>query len=301
MHARLLLLSGGALWAGATLLLSRLRWFARPPLGERLGPYAPGGMGRRSRGILSVASFGEAVGPLSQALGSRVARLVGVGEEVEVRLARVHSPLDVTAFRVRQVGASVAGAGAAAALSVAVGLPAPVATLALLSGPALGFLVVEQRLALQSERWQRQLFLELPVIAEQLAMLLTAGWSLTAALDRLAGRSSGAVAQDLRRVTRRIRQGLGQVDALREWAVVARVPAVDRLVSVLALNHDTGDLARLISDEARAIRRDAHRELIEIVERRNQQVWIPVTVAALVPGVLFMAIPFVEALRLFGG
>jgi hypothetical protein len=30
-------------------------------------------------------------------------------------------------------------------------------------------------------------------------------------------------------------------------------------------------------------------------------VWIPVTVAALVPGVLFMTIPFVEALRLFGG
>jgi hypothetical protein len=28
-------------------------------------------------------------------------------------------------------------------------------------------------------------------------------------------------------------------------------------------------------------------------------VWVPVTVAALVPGVLFMAIPFIEALRLF--
>jgi hypothetical protein len=30
-------------------------------------------------------------------------------------------------------------------------------------------------------------------------------------------------------------------------------------------------------------------------------VWIPVTVAALVPGVLFLAVPFVDALRLFGG
>jgi hypothetical protein len=39
--------------------------------------------------------------------------------------------------------------------------------------------------------------------------------------------------------------------------------------------------------------------LIETVERRGQQVWIPVTVAALVPGVLFMAVPFIEALRLF--
>ena len=57
--------------------------------------------------------------------------------------------------------------------------------------------------------------------------------------------------------------------------------------------------AELITEEARAIRRDAHRELIETIERRGQQVWIPVTVATLVPGVLFMAVPFIEAMRLF--
>jgi hypothetical protein len=57
----------------------------------------------------------------------------------------------------------------------------------------------------------------------------------------------------------------------------------------------------LITEESRSIRREVQRELIEAVERRNQQVWIPVTVAALVPGVLLMAVPFVEALRLFGG
>ena len=54
-----------------------------------------------------------------------------------------------------------------------------------------------------------------------------------------------------------------------------------------------------MSDEARSIRRDLQRTLIETVERRAQQVWIPVTVAALVPGVLFMAVPFIEALRVF--
>ena len=39
--------------------------------------------------------------------------------------------------------------------------------------------------------------------------------------------------------------------------------------------------------------------LIETIERRGQQVWIPVTVATLVPGVIFLAVPFVEAMRLF--
>ena len=40
-------------------------------------------------------------------------------------------------------------------------------------------------------------------------------------------------------------------------------------------------------------------QLIETIERRGQQVWIPVTVAALVPGVIFLAVPFIDALRLF--
>ena len=55
----------------------------------------------------------------------------------------------------------------------------------------------------------------------------------------------------------------------------------------------------MIGEEARAIRRDVHRELIETIERRGQQVWIPVTVAALVPGVIFLAVPFIAALSLF--
>ena len=302
MSGRVLLAAGLGLWAGTTLLLSQLRWFSRVSLADRLRPYAPGGMARTSTsGFLSVGTFREAIGPLARTVGERVAKVVGIAEDLEVRLARVHSPLDVTAFRVRQVGHAVAGLGLAALASLALSLPAPLALALLLGGPVLAFLVQEQRLAVESKRWQERTFLELPVVAEQLALLLAAGWSLTSALNRLAMRGDGAVTADLQRVCRRIRHGVPEADALRDWAAVAKVDALDRLVPVLALNRDTGDLGRLVSEEARAIRRDAHRRLVEQVERRNQQVWIPVTVATLVPGVLFLAIPFVEALRLFGG
>ena len=298
---RPLALLGVVLWAGATLALGELAWFRRLPLAERLRPYAPGGMGRpAARGPLSVTSFREAVAPVSTAVGERLARLVGVGEQLDVRLRRIHAPLDATAFRVRQVGTSAVAFGAAAVLTLVVGLPAPAGVLVVLGAPALAFLVQEQSLASRSERWQRRVFLELPVVTEQLAMLLAAGWSLTAALHRLADRGSGAVATDLRRVRVRLGQGVGEAAALREWAATAAVPQLHRLVSVLALNRDTSDLARLVAAEARAVRRDVHRELLEVVERRNQAVWIPVTVATLVPGVVFLAIPFVEALRLFG-
>lgn len=300
--SRVPVVAGIALWVGAALLLAELRWFSRVPLTERLRPYAPGGMGRPARrGLLSGESFREAVGPLSAEVGSRLARLAGVSEDLGTRLARIHAPLDVTGFRVRQVGYSVAGLCAGGLLVAAVRPPPLVAVVFLLGTPLLAFLVQEQRVAAASARWQRRVFLELPVVAEQLALLLSAGWSLTAALDRIARRSSGACAADLRRVGTRVRQGLSEAEALREWSALAKVDALDRLVAVLGLNRDTSDLGRLIAEEARSVRRDVQRELIESVERRAQQVWIPVTVATLVPGVIFMAIPFVQALSLFGG
>jgi tight adherence protein C len=300
MSSAMTLLVGLSLFAGSTLLLSGLRWFARRPLIDRLAPYVPGGASARRRSaVMSAASFGQVVGPLARAVGERVARGFGVTEPLAVRLERVHSPLDVTAFRLRQLAWSGVGLVAAAVVAAGARLSGVVALGFVLAGPLLAFLVVEQQIASASSRWQRRIFLELPVVAEQLGMLLGAGYSLGSALSRLADRGTGACGRDLGRVTGRLRQGLTEVEALREWAAVADVEALRRLVSVLSLNRQAGDLGRLIGDEARSIRRDVHRELVETIERRGQQVWIPVTVAALVPGVIFLAVPFIEALRLF--
>ncbi|MGH2685608.1 MAG: type II secretion system F family protein [Actinomycetota bacterium] len=299
---RTVVLSGLSLWAGTTLLLSRLRWFSRRPLADRLRPYVPGDMHDRPRaGVMSVESFRDVIGPLSRHVGERVARLFGVSEELAVRLERVHSPLDVTTFRVRQVGWSIGGLAGGATIAAALRPPPGVMLLFLLGGPILTFLVLEQLLASTSAAWQRRIFLELPVVSEQLGMLLSAGYALGAALNRVASRGNGACARDLGRACGRMRQGLTEIEALREWATVARVDALDRLVAVLALNREAGDLGRLTSDEARSIRRDVQRQLVETMERRAQQVWVPVTVATLVPGVIFLAIPFIEAMRLFSG
>lgn len=300
MSPPMLVLVGLLVFVGSTLLLSELRWFRRRPLVERLAPYVAGGSTVRRRGaVMSAASFGQVVGPLARAVGERVARAFGVTESLAVRLERVHSPLDVTSFRVRQLAWTGAGLVVGGMVAVAIGLTGVLALVLVASGPAVAFLMIEQQMASASARWQRRIFLELPVVAEQLGMLLGAGYSLGSALSRLAARGTGACGRDLARVTGRIRQGLTEVEALREWATVADVEALRRLVSILSLNRQAGDLGRLIGDEARSIRRDVHRELIESLERRAQQVWIPVTVAALVPGVIFLAVPFIDALRLF--
>lgn len=284
-------------WAGLTLVLSELRAVRRVPLSWRVVPFGPAGDGPIR--ATPAHSIRDIITPPAVDLGNRLARAFGVHEELAIRLARVHAPLTVAAFRTRQLGWAFAGFGGALTVSLVLSLDPLVALGLIIGAPLLTFLGLEQHLAHQSSQRQQTLVLELPVVSEQLGMLLSAGYSLGAALHRLARRGDGVCSTDLTTVCARIRHGLDELSALREWTSVERVDALDRLVAVLALNREASDLGRLITEESRTIRQEVQRELIETVERRAQQVWIPVTVATLVPGVLFLAVPFVEAMRLF--
>ncbi|MEZ5176862.1 MAG: type II secretion system F family protein [Acidimicrobiales bacterium] len=283
-----------------TLVLSELRWFARRGPADRIRPYVVGGWQRhQDDGPLSVASFREVVAPLATSVGEVVSRGFGVHEPLAARLKRFHSASDPTIVRIQQLGWSTAGLLAGAVVAGLVSAPPAPALLLVAGTPLLAFLVIEQQVASRSQRWQRRLFLELPIVSEQIGMLLSAGYSLGGALDRIADRGAGACSRDLDRVRRRVRQGLSESEALREWSELAQVPAVSRFVGVLTLNRETTDLGRLIAEEARSIRREAHRELIAHLDRRAQQVWVPVTVATLVPGTVLLAIPFLQAMQVF--
>ncbi len=294
---RLLVAAGLLLWVGAALLLSGWGRLARPSLRDRLAPFHPSVATAPAPAALAGGPV-EVLRAVARAVGDRLAGLAGVQEPVGRRLRRIHSGLDVTAFRVRQLG-WMAGVAVVGLLVVAAGVPVSLGVLVLVGGPVLAFLVVEQRLAQASERWQQQVGRELPVVAEQLATLLNAGFSLGAAVNRLAARGHGCCATDLRVVANRVRQGVAEVAALEEWADLVAVDAVRRLVRVLALHTEAPDLGRLVSAEARQVRRDLQRRTVEQMERRGEQVWIPVSVAALVPGAILLAVPVLAALRLF--
>ncbi len=285
-------------WIGLSLLLAGVPGLQQPKLADRLRPYSPATRRTRPR-ILAARSFAEVIGPLASMVGGAIARGFGVHEDLKMRLERIHSDDDATSFRVRQAAWALAALFVAVMLTLVVAIPPLLAVAMIWAAPVLGFLLVEQNLANKSEAWQRRIKLELPVVAEQLAMLLSAGFSLGAAFNRLAERSRGSFGQDINRVLLRLRQGVSDRDALDEWAAIAKVPSVERLVAVLRLHGEASDLGRLVSDEARASREEAHRDLLESMERKAQQVWIPVTVAALLPGCIFLAVPFISALNFF--
>lgn len=282
------------LWVGTALVLSTLGPLRRPTLATRVRPYvvpAP------------IPSVGSRFAGVSLVLGERLGRVLPASGPLDDRLRRTHHRLDPAAFRFRQLSHGVLALGlVGAGLAVAPIAISPVLVVVLVLGaPVAVVLAHEQQLAAIERRQRQEVGRELPTIAEQLAMLLGAGHSVAAALSRLGERGTGPCAADLRHVTRRLQQGVDEADALREWADLRPCPGVVHLVGVLTLAREATDLDRLVEQEAEAIRADAHRELLAVLERRAQQVWVPVTVATLLPGSLLLLVPFLDALRLFAG
>lgn len=292
--------AGVCLWAGTALLLSRIRWFARLPLAARLSPYSPAGLGRTARrGDVAAMSFASLVSGLGGWAGERLAAAAGQRSSLERRLRRLHAEVDVASFRGRQLLRSIAGAAVAGIAALGLSASGGPSAIMVAGGFALVFVAIEQRVVAADERRRERLRRELPVVAEQIAMLLSAGFALHGALRHVARRASGVAAEDLGRVLSRIDQGVAHHRALREWADLVDVDAVTRLVDVLSLDRHAADLGRLITTEVRQIRASIQRDLVSLIDRRAQQVWIPVTVATLVPGVIFIAVPFTAALATF--
>ena len=284
--------------AGLSLVLSRAPWFRQPGLAARLRPHTPGLVDRRPR-VLGARSFGDALGPAAEHLGGLAARAVGISEDVGRRLDRLHRTISPMQFRIDQLRhAALALLGASAACGI-IAPPPGIIVFVVVVAPLLSLLIDEQRLSSASTKWKRDLATELPIVEEQLAMLLDAGWSLGGALGHVSERTSGPSSRDIDRVLRSVRRGNSYRQALTQWKVIADVPCVDRLTSILVLADQGADLGRLVADEAQFGREERHRELLAAVERKGQQVWIPVTVAALVPGCMLLALPFIRALSFF--
>ena len=291
---QVVVLWSSTLGVGVMLLSTAFRWGRHRPLASRVAPYR--GAGRVADAGGTRVGLALAI-PLAETVDRLLGRLSEAHDELDHRLRRIGSPLDPIAFRRQQLGGAAAGLGVGLVAVIAVRPPWPGALVAVAATGLVGLLWPEQRTRTASARVRRALEQELPLVLEQLATMLDAGLSVHGTLQRIADRGSGPCAPGFADVCARLRHGVPDRVALDEWAAVAGVPGAGRLCTLLTLG--APDLGRLLETEAGQLRRDAHRRLIERIERRSQQVWIPVTVATLVPGVLFLAVPFIEALRLY--
>ena len=246
---------------------------------------------------------GQLAWPAVRSAAELLDRVVGGTASVRRRLERAGSPLTVSEFRAQQVvWALVAFCGAAAvAVLVAVNSPGrlvPLAVLVLLAA-VTGAMLRENRLTAQVRTHERQVLLELPAVAELLALSVAAGEGPVAALERVVARSNGALARELGEVLAAIRTGTPVAGAFDAYSRRTGVAPVARFASGLAVAIERGTpLADVLHAQAGDVREAHRRALIETGARREVTMMVPVVFLVLPTTVMFAFWPGVVGLRM---
>lgn len=305
--AALSLLLGGCLGLGIwSLLMLAPRWSA-PSLARRIAPYLrditdPAGTTAWS----AVADPGAAIAGGARALWAaaqrRLTALLGGADGIARRLAQAGRPVDVAAFRGRQLAATliglVAGGLVVAVLAVGGTLSGPTLVLPV-AGAAVGAVGADLALTGRAHARMARIGEELPTVLEFLALCLAAGEGIYDSVGRVARLGSGELTAVLRAVVLDVRTGSTLPDALLAMARRLQVPALSRSVEHIVAALDRGSpLAQALQAQAADAREEAKRALIEQAGRKEILMLLPLVFGLLPLSVLFAVFPGIVMLRL---
>jgi tight adherence protein C len=259
-----------------------------PPPSRLLGTATEPGMLEAVRRV-----FGPAV-----AEGARlVDRLVGGRAAVRRRLHALGGESTVEDFRVEQVvwgglgllaGAVLAAVGALAAG----GLNLLSGGLVCVAGLLGGVLGRDWWLTQQVRRREELLLAEFPVVAELLALAVTAGEGPAAAIARVTRLSGGELARELGSTLGQARAGLPLTDALQRLADRTSLEPLARFVDGLLVAIERGTpLAEVLRAQAADVREAGKRRLLEAGGRKEIAMMVPVVFLVLPVTVLFALFP----------
>jgi len=296
------MLLGLAAAIGLVLVLRFAPPFRSVRLVDRLAPYVHDTpppsrlLGTATEpGLLTAARrvFGPAI-----ADGARVVdRFLGGRAAVRRRLDALGTDATVEDVRVEQVvwgGFGLLGAtllttvGSVAAGSVNV----LSAALLCVAGVVGGVLGRDWWLTRQVQRREELLLAEFPVVAELLALAVTAGESPTAAIARVTRLSGGELARELSAALGRARAGVPLADALQQLADRTSLDPLARFIDGLLVAIERGTpLAEVLRAQAADVREAGKRRLLEAGGRKEIAMMVPVVFLVLPVTVLFALFP----------
>ena len=288
--------------SGVLLLLTYAPPMRPVRLADRLAPYVHDTpppsrlLGTATEpGLLSAVR--RVFGP-TLADGARfVDRVLGGRVAVRRRLDALGGTGSVEDFRVEQVvwGAlGLLGAALVSVLGSALAASVNVLSVVLLcvAGLVGGVLGRDWWLTQQVQRREELLLAEFPVIAELLALAVTAGESPTAAIARVTRLSGGELARELGAALGRARAGVPLVEALQQVADRTSLDVLARLVDGVVVAVERGTpLAEVLRAQAADVREAGKRRLLEAGGRKEIQMMVPVVFLVLPVTVLFALFP----------
>ncbi|MFW3172977.1 type II secretion system F family protein [Geodermatophilus sp. CPCC 206100] len=296
------MLLGLAAAAGVLLVVTFAPPFRSVRLVDRLAPYVHDTpppsrlLGTATEpGLLTAARrlFGPVV-----ADGARlVDRVLGGRTAVRRRLDALGGESTVEDLRVEQVvwgGLGLLGAALLAVVGSLLARDLNVLSVGLLCVAGLlgGVLGRDWWLTQQVRRREELLLAEFPVVAELLALAVTAGEGPAAAIARVTRLSGGELAAELGSALGRARAGVPLVDALQQLADRTSLDPLARFVDGLLVAIERGTpLAEVLRAQAADVREAGKRRLLEAGGRKEIQMMVPVVFLVLPVTVLFALFP----------
>ncbi|MDO8121194.1 type II secretion system F family protein [Isoptericola sp. b490] len=277
----------------------------RPSLDDRLAPYLRAPLPARSAPVprTPFGTLERLLAPVMSDAVRVVERFGSPRADVAARLARSGRGQSVEQYRAEQVVAAAVGTGAALAavmtLAASRGVGPVTGGLLVAVGALTGLVLRDVALTRQARRRGERILLELPTLAELLALAVTAGEGPSGAVERVTAVGNGELADELRRVVADTRAGAPLVVALERMADRVGVAALSRFTEALTIAVERGTpLADVLRSQAADVRESSRRELMELGGRKEVAMMVPVVFLILPVTVVFAVFPSLSALRL---
>jgi tight adherence protein C len=299
----------GLIFACGTLLAA----YSSPPmrptrLHERLAPYVIQTHSHAGRTVelqqsssLRAVTYGL-VAPALRELASAVDTALGGSDSVRRRLGGLGSHTTVEQFRVEQVVWGASG-GVLAALGVALlgwiggSLDPILAIVAALVGVVGGIVARDYYLTAKLRRRESAITTELPIVADLLALAVTAGESPATALERICVLTNGELTADIATSLAAVRAGKPLTKALSELAARSTIESVTRFFEGLIVAIERGTpLAGVLRAQAADVHEMRKRALLAAGGRKEISMMVPVVFLLLPVTVVFALFPGLSAL-----
>ena len=240
-------------------------------------------------------SFSRWLTPLWETMGSSA-------QSVTARMRHLAVDTSVEEFRIRQVIAGFAGfvlaLGALGAVSRIHAVLAIQWLLVSLIGFVCGALAYDKMLSIHVERMTRRLAAQVADAADLLCLSISAGESIGAALTRVHRTCPPELGRQLGRIVDSINSGTALTRAFERARADTQSPQLIRLIDTLITAVERGaPLSRVLRDQARDLRDDNRRALIESGGRKEIAMLIPVVFLILPVTVVFALYPGLIALE----
>ena len=291
---------GGLVAAGLVLAVLASPPMRRPTLADRIAPYLADTTAQSKllvrSGSGTASALGRLTAPLLRDAVRLVDRIVGGQASVRRRLASLDSPMTVEQFRADQVlwGALATAAGLGIGLlAVVFGQTNPLTLVLLLVVCTVGgVLARDWWLSQEVAKRDADILSEFPVIAEMLALAVTAGEGPVGAIERISRLAQGHLVDQLAGILADTRSGTPFVVALTTLRDRTQLEPLSRFLDGMAVAIERGTpLADVMRAQAADVRALGKRQLLESGGKKEIAMMVPVVFLVLPITILFALYP----------